>query len=106
MTFSRHCRSTLNGVCAACGKAGALLGIMIFVTAASKFGQQAVMLGCSCVSIVGMGITLSCVSEKVCQNSSQEEQKNEKRIPMKVVLSKPSLIDHFETALVSPVVSM
>jgi nitrate/nitrite transporter NarK len=99
MTFSRPCRSTLNGVCAACGKVGALLGTSIFVTAASKYGQEVVMLVCSVVSVAGMMITLSCVSEDVCQNSTKDEQdENAKRIPMKVVLSEPSLIDYYGTA--------
>jgi len=42
MTFSRTCRSTLNGISAACGKAGALLGATIFVNASNDFGQVTV----------------------------------------------------------------
>jgi hypothetical protein len=46
-----------------------------------------------------MMITLACVSEDVCQNSTKDEQdENAKRIPMKVVLSEPSLIDYYGTA--------
>ena len=99
MTFSRPCRSTLNGVCAACGKTGALLGTMIFVTAAARFGQETVMIVCGVVSLSGMVITLLCVSERVGQTETKEEFRSLERrfsqVPMKVVLSAPSLVDYF-----------
>jgi PHS family inorganic phosphate transporter-like MFS transporter len=98
MTFSSPCRSTLNGFCAACGKAGALLGTMIFVTAASRYGHNVVMLACSFISVVGLAVTLSCVSETVCQNSTKEGEAAAKRVPMKAILSEPSLIDYYQAA--------
>ena len=52
MTFSVNCRSTLNGICAASGKAGALLGAFLFKPASEIFGDDVVMLFCSGISIV------------------------------------------------------
>jgi MFS transporter, PHS family, inorganic phosphate transporter len=95
MTFSRPCRSTLNGICAACGKAGALIGSMLFVFAASRFGEEVVMLACAGVSLFGMVVTLSCVSETLM---SEEDNGDESAVPMRVVISEPSLLDYFDTA--------
>lgn len=57
LTFSPGCRSTLNGICAACGKIGALAGVTFFGPAASKFGDSAVMLMCSGLSLLGFLLT-------------------------------------------------
>ena len=62
MTFSRHCRSTLNGVCAAMGKAGAFLGTIVFVAATNRFGQETVFLACALLSFVGCLVTFTCIS--------------------------------------------
>jgi PHS family inorganic phosphate transporter-like MFS transporter len=103
MTFSKGCRSTLNGVCAACGKVGALIGTMIFATAAQRFGEEVVFLACSVLSFVGCVITLLCVSAQVGNNDSEEiDLPRVQRhisgegatVPMKVVISSPSLFDH------------
>ncbi len=98
MTFSKSCRSTMNGVCAASGKAGALLGTIVFAMAADRFGQQVVMLVCATLSFAGVVITLLCVSEGLLAKSSKEEQDLEasrmSSLTMKVVWSEPSLIDY------------
>ena len=52
MTFSVNCRSTLNGICAASGKVGALIGACLFKPASEVFGDDIVMLYCSGISIV------------------------------------------------------
>ena len=100
MTFSRSCRSTLNGVCAACGKAGALLGTIVFVTAAAHFGQEVVMLACAIVSVIAMTLSLFCVDECIGYAKPEEEQqivsKRFLRLPMRVVVSHPSLIDYID----------
>lgn len=57
MTFSRPCRSTLNGVCAASGKFGALLGSCIFLPLASRFGDANVMTLCAIVSLFSAVLT-------------------------------------------------
>lgn len=105
MTFSKGCRSTLNGVCAACGKVGALIGSMIFARAAQRFGEEVVFLACAVISFVGCIITLLCVSVQVGSNESEEvdlrkvqrpivEERLDK-VPMKVFISSPSLIDYY-----------
>jgi PHS family inorganic phosphate transporter-like MFS transporter len=102
MTFSKSCRSTMNGVCAASGKAGALLGTVIFAMAADRFGQQVVMVVCATLSFVGAALTQFCVSEGLLAKSSKEEDDREaaKRstLTMKVVWSEPSLIDYCDAA--------
>jgi PHS family inorganic phosphate transporter-like MFS transporter len=104
MTFSKGCRSTLNGVCAACGKVGALIGTMIFARAALHFGEEVVFLACAVVSFVGCIITLLCVSAQVGSNVSEEVDLRKVQrpisverldtVPMKVVISSPSLFDY------------
>eukprot|EP00934_Nitzschia_sp_Nitz4_P003744 Nitzschia sp. Nitz4//scaffold51_size120721//103888//105647//NITZ4_003746-RA/size120721-snap-gene-0.44-mRNA-1//-1//CDS//3329553919//3734//frame0 len=98
MTFSRACRSTLNGISAAAGKAGALLGTIIFVTAASKFGQAAVMVACGVISLVGMIVTLFCVSETVGSSHQMDDKLQSPNLRLKVVLSEPSLVDYYQSA--------
>lgn len=62
MTFTKRCRSTLNGVCAACGKVGALVGSMVFVQAVRNYGQNVVFGSCSVLSLVGFVVTMLCVA--------------------------------------------
>jgi Na+/melibiose symporter-like transporter len=57
ITFSRPIRSTLNGLCAACGKIGALLGALLFLPLAAWFGDAQVIKLCGCVSLVGAVLT-------------------------------------------------
>ena len=57
ITFSRPIRSTLNGVCAASGKAGALLGAILFLPLSLWVGDAQVLLLCACVSLVGAMLT-------------------------------------------------
>eukprot|EP00978_Attheya_sp_CCMP212_P016399 scaffold42966_cov56-Attheya_sp.AAC.2 len=61
VTYSPSCRSTLNGISAAAGKAGALLGASMFEPAATNFGDDKVMLMCATVSILGLIMTRFCV---------------------------------------------
>lgn len=63
MTFSRACRSTLNGISAASGKAGALLGATVFMSASKRYGHYVVFLACSVVAFVGFFLTFICVSD-------------------------------------------
>mmetsp|Transcript_10337 Transcript_10337/g.19313 ORF Transcript_10337/g.19313 Transcript_10337/m.19313 type:complete len:747 (-) Transcript_10337:3524-5764(-) len=57
MTFSPQCRSTLNGISAACGKVGAVLGASLFEPAAYYFGNKVVLMICSALSIIGAMMT-------------------------------------------------
>lgn len=62
LTFSPDCRSTLNGISAASGKAGALLGSIVFEPLADKYGDGTVMFLCAITSIFGAVITILCTS--------------------------------------------
>ena len=57
VTYSKECRSTLNGISAACGKAGALVGASLFAPASDILGEQFVMISCGCVSLLGWLLT-------------------------------------------------
>jgi Na+/melibiose symporter-like transporter len=106
MTFSRACRSTLNGVCAACGKVGALLGTMLFVPVAARFGDELVMISCAVISILGFALTWLCIPEELDADKHNEQilrrmnwaerlrvEQRLNRTPMKIVYSNPSLLD-------------
>lgn len=56
VTYSEECRSTLNGICAAFGKIGALLGASIFAPVSDTFGESVVMVACGCVSLVAWAL--------------------------------------------------
>lgn len=60
LTFSPDCRSTLNGISAASGKAGALLGSIVFEPLADKYGDGTVMFLCALTSILGAILTGLC----------------------------------------------
>jgi len=77
ITFSRSCRSTLNGVCAASGKVGALLGSIIFLPVATQLGDDKVMIACSVISIIAACMTLylkDSVKEMPAKRVSSEAQ--------------------------------
>lgn len=95
VTFSRSCRSTLNGICAACGKIGALFGSTFFVTAAARFGNQAVMFSCAAISLIGLVVTLFCVNESSLASEEEDHDYAGSKVPMKIVRSEPSLIDFY-----------
>lgn len=57
-TFSNpHSRSTLNGVCAAAGKLGALLGAIFFVSVVNRWGERIVFSMCAFLSVVALILT-------------------------------------------------
>jgi len=72
MTFSPGCRSTMNGICAACGKGGALVGSMVFQPASVAFGNDTVMMICAGVSVFSLGITLLVLPSEV-ETENEEE---------------------------------
>jgi len=61
ITFSPDCRSTLNGISAACGKTGALLGSIMFEPIANIYGDGMVMFLCALTSVFAGIITAYCV---------------------------------------------
>ena len=115
MTFSKSCRSTLNGICAACGKAGALIGATIFVTASRQYGEQVVFFTCALLSFAGCLLTLLCVSGRVGQHTNADDEEEEyqrqiertmnelnggavvsrRPVTLRMVYSHPSIFDSF-----------
>lgn len=100
MTFSKPCRSTLNGLSAACGKVGALVGASVFVWASHSFGQQMVFLCCSLLSFAGCFLTIVGVAEDVGQHDDDEEEhpttddsQTDQKPMMRMVYSHPSIFD-------------
>uniref|UniRef100_A0A7S2P1E8 Major facilitator superfamily (MFS) profile domain-containing protein n=1 Tax=Leptocylindrus danicus TaxID=163516 RepID=A0A7S2P1E8_9STRA len=77
--YSPRCRSTLNGVSAASGKAGALLGASFFEPMADTIGDQYVMLICAGVSIVGFLLTYACVPLRTQDDDSEDELAEKKK---------------------------
>ena len=63
LTYSPECRSTLNGISAACGKLGALVGATLFEPAADDLGDNYVMIICSAVSVVAVSLKNCCVPQ-------------------------------------------
>ncbi len=57
LLYSPECRSTWNGISAASGKLGALIGATLFAPAAEKWGGDYVMIICSGVAILAFVIT-------------------------------------------------
>lgn len=57
LVYSPDCRSTLNGISAAFGKAGALLGATMFEPVSEKLGDDKVMLICAGVSVLAFAMT-------------------------------------------------
>jgi len=64
VTYSEDCRSTLNGISAAAGKLGALVGASAFEPAANAWGESTVMIVCGVVSLLGCGLTKLCVGKR------------------------------------------
>lgn len=61
VTYSEECRSTLNGISAAAGKIGAVVGASMFAPAADIWGENVVMLCCASASFVGLILTRICL---------------------------------------------
>ena len=70
VTYSHNCRSTLNGISAAFGKMGALLGASVFPAAADILGDGSVMTVCSGISVVALILTWKCVLTHVQEEES------------------------------------
>mmetsp|Transcript_9554 Transcript_9554/g.20511 ORF Transcript_9554/g.20511 Transcript_9554/m.20511 type:complete len:789 (+) Transcript_9554:28-2394(+) len=73
VTYSHDCRSTLNGISAAAGKAGALLGASVFEPTADALGDGAVMLICSGISVVALLLTWGCVRTASADGDGQSD---------------------------------
>lgn len=58
LIYSKRCRSSLNGVSAACGKLGAFIGAMFFDVIVQKYGNETAMIMCSAISFISFIITI------------------------------------------------
>lgn len=97
MTFSPSCRSTLNGISAASGKVGAILGASLFEPAATHFGNNVVLLICSGLSILGALMTWFGVSPDVGLagiNDRHQEEYATAKVQMDRKKSAPSFLDY------------
>ena len=79
MTFSRPCRSTLNGVCAASGKCGALFGSAIFLLLASWLGNAQVVTLCAIVSVIAAILTLFFIDDTASSETCLDDKNEVKR---------------------------
>jgi PHS family inorganic phosphate transporter-like MFS transporter len=57
LVYTKQHAVTFNGVSAAAGKVGALLGAVLFAPAANEYGSAAVMLLCSGIAVVAFALT-------------------------------------------------
>merc|ERR1712176_1162836 len=63
-TFAFEVRSTLNGLCAACGKAGATLGSACFKPIVASMGTDVAFHLCAACSVVGAFVTIFFVEDR------------------------------------------
>lgn len=77
LVYSPECRTTWNGISAASGKLGALLGATLFEPAAEKWGDAHVMLICSGVSFLAFIVALFFVPGARSRPSQGEAPRDE-----------------------------
>ena len=66
------------------------------MTAAARFGNQAVMFSCATISLIGLIVTLCCVNESsLASDEEYPDRAAASKVPMKVVHSEPSLLDFY-----------
>ena len=69
LIFSPHHRSTWNGIAAASGKLGAVIGASFFAPLAASFGPSVVMLVCSVIALISTVITKLFVPRDIVRQS-------------------------------------
>ena len=57
LVYSAECRSTFNGLSAACGKLGALVGATLFAHLDRKFQEETFMLMCAATALIAFAMT-------------------------------------------------
>ena len=66
------------------------------MTAAARFGNQAVMFSCAAISLIGLVVTIFWVNEVPIDSDDEEEPDHARcKLPMKIVHSEPSLLDFY-----------
>jgi len=71
-TFDANVRTFFNGVSAACGKAGAVVGAAIFKYILDEHGLSSVVVWCSIICVFGVVLTLVAVVDKRGQSLDDE----------------------------------
>jgi PHS family inorganic phosphate transporter-like MFS transporter len=74
LVYSENCRTTFNGLSAAAGKLGALVGASLFDPAAERLGDASVMLICSSISVFALIMTKLFVPTTDVQRDREEEE--------------------------------
>ena len=69
LSFSAPCRTTLNGISAACGKAGAVVGASLFGPLTRSLGDASVMLMCAGISLFAAILTLMAVPSRMSKGA-------------------------------------
>eukprot|EP00536_Pseudo-nitzschia_multiseries_P010493 jgi/Psemu1/203400/e_gw1.321.59.1 len=77
LVFRPEHRSTWNGVSAACGKLGALVGATLFAPAADELGDEAVMKLCAGVALVAWWLTYLAVVPEEEEGGENDEENDE-----------------------------
>jgi PHS family inorganic phosphate transporter-like MFS transporter len=67
--YDKEVRATMNGVSAACGKSGAVVGAYFFGAVASVIGYPAVMCMCAALSLVGALVTQKYIADGLDDDS-------------------------------------
>jgi PHS family inorganic phosphate transporter-like MFS transporter len=73
-TFPAHLRATLNGVCAAAGKVGAVVGAALFKPLAAAASVRATLLACAAISLLGAGVTALFVEDRRGRRLEEESE--------------------------------
>ena len=85
VTYSHDCRSTLNGISAAAGKMGAIIGASVFEPTADVLGDGMIMLICSAICVVALILTWKCVivahaqEESAIDRDGQQQQQQQQQ---------------------------
>jgi PHS family inorganic phosphate transporter-like MFS transporter len=75
LVYSAECRSTLNGVSAACGKVGALVGATLFAPLGQIVGENMVMLMCAVTALSAFGMTQRFVRVRQSPSSRPDQHR-------------------------------
>jgi len=63
-TYPKEVRATFNGISAACGKLGAVVGVYVFGPMAEGTSYATVMIFCASISVAGAVLTQTCITPK------------------------------------------
>lgn len=63
-TYPKEVRATFNGISAACGKLGAVVGVYVFGPMAEGTSYATVMIFCAAISVAGAVLTQTCIMPK------------------------------------------